>query len=83
MEEKEKTYIFDNPRNVKLLIYGLVVLCAVLFLLDFFIHRHIEHSLQSWFGFYGVYGFVCCLFLVLAAKQTRKIVRRKDDYYDE
>ena len=83
MEENGKRYIFDNPRNVKALIYGLYALCAVLFVLDFFIHRHVDHPWEAWFGFYGIYGFVCCVFLVLAAKELRKLVMRKEDYYDD
>lgn len=83
MDQKERTYIFDNPRNVKVLIYGLYVICGVLLILDFFIHRHVEHALESWFGFYAFYGFVCCFFLVLAAKEMRKLVQRKEDYYDD
>jgi uncharacterized membrane protein len=83
MDSKEKSYIFDNPRNVKFLIYGLYVVCAVLFVLDFVIHRHFEYAVEGWYGFYGIYGFVACVFLVLAAKEMRKIVRRKEDYYDD
>lgn len=83
MDENGRSYIFDNPRNVKALIYALYVLCAVLLVLDFFVHRHVEHPWESWFGFYGIYGFVCCTFLVLAAKAMRKVVQRKEDYYDD
>lgn len=83
MDSKEKRYLFDNPRNVKALIYGLYVLCAVLFGLDFVIHRHSVVSWEAWYGFYGIYGFVACVFLVLAAKELRKIVMRKEDYYDD
>jgi hypothetical protein len=83
MQENEKSHIFDNPRNVKALIYGLFVLCAVLFGLDALIDRHAEYPWEAWFGFYCIYGFVACEFLVLAGKQLRKAVLRKDDYYDD
>ena len=33
-------------------------------------------------GFYGFYGFVSCVGLVLLAKQIRKILGRKENYYD-
>jgi hypothetical protein len=35
------------------------------------------------FGFYSVYGFVACVLLVLLAKEMRKLLIRKEDYYDE
>jgi hypothetical protein len=83
MKEPEKTYLFDNPRNVKALIYALYVVCLVLFGLDFVIERHGDHPLEALYGFYAIYSFVCCVFLVLTAKEMRKIVRRRDDYYDD
>ncbi len=83
MEENGKRHIFDNPRNVKAVIYGLYALCGVLFVLDFFVYRHVYHPWEAWFGFYAIYGFVCCVLLVLAAKEMRKMVRRREDYYDD
>ena len=84
MEEKrpEKQHLFDNPRNVKVTIWIVVVVCAVSFLLDGIVHRHIDHAAEVLFGFYAIYGFIACVLLVLMAKEMRKIVMRKEDYYD-
>lgn len=79
----EKPRWLDNFNNVKKLIWGFVVLCAALFAVDFFYHRHVERDWESWPGFYAIYGFVACVILVLVAKEMRKIVMRKEDYYDE
>ena len=76
-------HIFDNPKNVKRAIYALFAVCGVTFVLDFFVSRYVDHPWEGMFGFYAVYGFVVCMFLVLAAKEMRKVVRRKEDYYDE
>ncbi len=78
----EKQYWFDQPKNVKLILRGLYVTCAGLFLADFFYHRHVDEPMEKIFGFYGIYGFVSCVILVLAAKEMRKLLIRKDDYYD-
>ena len=32
-------------------------------------------------GFYGVFGFVACALLVLAAKALRRLLMRPEDYY--
>ena len=45
-------------------------------------HKHIHFGIQKTPGFYGIYGFVGCVFLVLAAKELRKLVMRSEDYYD-
>lgn len=77
----EKKYIFDNPKNVKRILYVLYGCCALLFALDFVIHRHIVHSWESLWGFYPLYGFVGCVILVLVATWMRTFLMRSEDYY--
>ena len=72
----------DHSENVTRLYRGLWLLGGALVLADLLIHRHAETALDGWFGFYGVYGFVACVALVLAAKLLRRIVMRREDYYD-
>lgn len=83
MAERRKRYIFDNPKNVRRVIYGLYLACALSFAADLFIHRHVEHPFEALFNFYSIYGFVGIVVLVLAAKQLRRIAMRKEDYYDD
>jgi len=80
--ENEKKYIFDNPKNIKRVLYFLYACCAILFLLDFVIHRHIAHSWENLWGFYPVYGFVGCVILVVVAKWMRTFLMRSEGYYD-
>ena len=75
-------HIFDNPRNVKTALRILYAICAGLFLIDLVYHRHVLHGWEELFGFYAVYGFVACVILVLVAKEMRKLLMRKEDYYD-
>ena len=82
MNEQEKTHIFDKPRNVKRAIHALYAVCGVSLIADFFIERHVDHPWEWLFGFYSLYGFAACVLLVLAAKEMRKILMRKEDYYD-
>jgi hypothetical protein len=82
-----KKHLFDEPRNIHRLIYALFALCAFLAILDLAIHRHLSFQeglfpSESFFGFYAVYGFVACVLLVLIAKQLRKVLMRREDYYE-
>jgi hypothetical protein len=77
-----KRYWLDDKRNVDKVWYGVVAICALLFLADAFYEKHVEFQVEHWFGFYGIYGFVGCVFLVLSAKVLRKIVMRSEDFYD-
>ena len=79
---KEKTHVFDKVENIGKLLRVFYVLCALLLLADFVVHRHISHEWENLWGFYGVYGFVACVVLVLVAKQMRKLLMRDENYYD-
>ena len=78
----DKRYLFDNPQNVKRILYFLYGTCVLLFALDFVIHRHTSHSGETLWGFYAIYGFVSCVVLVMVAKWLRTFLMRPEDYYD-
>lgn len=78
----EKTHIWDRPENVSRLLYVFYALCIGLVLLDLFVHRHIAHPWERFFGFHAFYGFVACWLLVVVAKLMRKVLMRGEDYYD-
>lgn len=77
-----KKYLFDNPKNVKILIRALYACCFVLFAMDLVIDRHIYHPWESFLGFYAIYGCLACVVLVMIARELRKVVMRDEDYYD-
>ena len=91
----EQTYWLDDPKNIKKLIWFLAVICIALAVVDFapFFGKHLYHPHAS-FGkgifdleikipnFYGFFGFISCVVFVYIAKLTRKILMRKEDYYD-
>lgn len=78
----EKKYLFDDPKNVSRLLNGFYVVCVILFVLDFILHRHTYLDWESIPAFYALYGFIACVLLVLIASQMRKVLMRKEDYYD-
>lgn len=82
MTPDPRKYWLDQPANVTKLYRGLWAVGIALVLLDLVIHRHAEAGFDAWFGFYGLYGFVACVALVLAAKLLRRAVMRPEDYYD-
>lgn len=81
-DDKEKQYLFDKPQNVSRLLLGFYIICGILFALDFVLHRHTAHPWEGFPGFYALYGFIACVVLVLIAKEMRKVLMRKEDYYD-
>lgn len=56
----------------------------ILIVIDPFIHKHAYFGFDEYPSFYGAYGLVACIILVLAAKYIlRPIVMRGEDYYDD
>ncbi|MFQ5994384.1 MAG: hypothetical protein ACE5K1_04770 [Acidiferrobacterales bacterium] len=79
---KERSHVFDKPENTRRTLRLLYWICAALFLVDFVYHRHVIDPWEDLLGFYAVYGFVACTILVLVAKQMRKVLMRREDFYD-
>ena len=79
---RDHPHWLDNKRNINRIIYALYLICTALFFSDFFYHKHVSFSFESWFGFYAIYGFMMCVGLVIGAKLMRIILMRREDYYD-
>ena len=81
---KEPIGWMDRPDLVKRLFMVFYVLCGILFVAEWILGRETEHAHPwEWFPlFYVAYGFVSFWFLVLVAKQMRRLLIRSEDYYD-
>jgi hypothetical protein len=53
-----------------------------LFAADFITHRHAHYSVEGLYGFYALFGFIAYALIVGAGWLWRRIVLRKEDYYD-
>ncbi len=78
----ERRYWLDDHRNVTRIVWALVGLCVLLFFADAFYHKHALFPIEQRFGFYAVFGFVVYVGLVLTAKALRRLLMRKESYYD-
>lgn len=72
----------DKPANHRRIRIALYTVCAIVAALDLIVHRHIEIAVERVPAFYAVFGFVACVALVLVAKLMRRILMRREDYYD-
>ncbi len=78
-----RKYLFDNPRNVRILLGSFFSSLGILLIIEPFVRKHPYFPWEEWPGFYAVFGFVACVVLVVAAKYVlRPLVKRKEDYYD-
>ncbi len=77
-----RRYWLDEPKNVNKIFWGLVAACTLLVAIDLFLHRHAHWDWEALPGFYGAVGFAAFWCIVIAGKHLRKILMRKEDYYD-
>ncbi len=79
---KKELTIFDKPENVRRLRKGFFIALVLVLLAEAFVDMHGEFHVEHFFGFYAVYGFISYVSLIFAAKFLRKILMRREDYYD-
>ena len=82
MSNKDHQDWLDKPENQRRVRVTLYAACAILAALDLVVTRHIETAVERVPFFYAVFGFVACVALVLVAKLMRRVLMRREDYYD-
>ena len=73
---------FDQPKHIDRIYYSLLVICAGLVLADLAYHKHGHFDFETLPGFHAGFGFLAYVGLVLAATQLRRLIKRREDYYD-
>jgi len=73
---------YDDPANPNRILYLLVGISVILLLIDPLISKHGALAIERLWGFYGLFGLVAGVVLVLVAGLLRRIVMRPEDYYD-
>jgi len=68
-----------DKRRIALLTLGGV--SALLFFIDFVVHRHAYAPKEDTPGFYALVGFLTCALVVLIARVSRKLLLRPESYY--
>ncbi len=71
----------STASGVNRFILGLIILCVLLFSVEFFWHRHVKVSWESLFGFHAIAGFVSFTVIVVSARLLRLIIRRDEQFY--
>jgi len=77
----DPTHWLDQPRNVKFLWRGFLVVLALTVLAEFFVPLHPHFEVESIFGFNAWFGFAVCAGMIVAAKGLALLLKRSDTYY--
>ena len=72
----------DERDNVDKIYWGVIAICALLMLMEPFYHKHPYLGFDGTFGFYGWFGFLACAGLLVVARELRRLLNRREDFYD-
>ena len=61
---------------------AILAICILLTIGEFVIHRHSYSEAEAFPLFYGLFGFIAFISIVLAGILLREFVMRDKDYYD-
>jgi hypothetical protein len=81
----EKTFWLDSKKNLDKVFRILLGICALFAVADLVHPRHAHYeaiAFEAWPFFYCIFGFVIFALVVFTGKPLRKLLMRKEDYYD-
>lgn len=82
IDEKELDWLV-RPSTIRKLWWTFGVVLALTVLAQLFVDIYDYFSVDGWFGFYALFGFLSCLAMVVFAKLLGYVLKRPDTYYDD
>ena len=80
---REQDHWLARPTTIRKLWWAFSAVLALTVVAQLFIYVKGYFGVDGWFGFGAVYGFLCCLVMVLFAKALGYLLKRPNDYYAE
>ena len=83
MNDPDSGHFLTRPRTIRGLwwLFSALLALTVLAQLVFYVKGYF--TVDGWFGFGAVFGFISCLLMVLIAKALGVFLKRPNDYYRE
>ena len=81
IEAPAASHWLDQPRNVKRLWRGFLVVLALTVLAELAVQLHPHFGIESVFGFHAWFGLAACAAMIVVAKALALLLKRADTYY--
>ncbi|WP_296490265.1 hypothetical protein [Rhodoferax sp.] len=78
---EEKTHWLDQPRNIKLLWRGFLLVLVLTVLAELVVPLHPHFEIDAIFGFNAWFGLLMCAFWVVVALGLAQVLKRPESYY--
>ena len=82
MNDSDKHWLV-RAKTIKMLWLMFIAILTLTIVSELFIHKHEYFGIDGSFGFFGQYGLITCVGMVIAAKLLGYFLKRKEDYYDD
>ncbi len=79
---KKPVVFFDKPENIRRLTVGFFAVLALLPVAEWFIHGHAHFAWEQMPCFSAAFGFVACVAVIFTAKALRRVLGRRETYYE-
>ena len=81
---KEEGHSSGKTQNIKKALIGFYIFLVFLIVVDLFMPKHAFFPWEGFPSFYGAYGFVAYVTIVYGSNYIlRRLLKRKEDYYDD
>ena len=81
MSTDHQKHWLTSAETIRKLWWGSSVVLALTVLAQLFIYVKGYFTVDGWFGFGAIFGFLSCLLMVLFAKGIGVFLKRPNDYY--
>ncbi len=82
MTDRDKGHWLTRAATIRKLWWVFSTVLALTVLVQFPVSVKGYFTVDGWFGFGAVYGFLSCLFMVLFAKGLGLLLKRPSDFYE-
>ena len=83
MNEPDREHFLTRPGTIRGLWWSFSALLALTVLAQLVFYVKGYFTVDGWFGFGAMFGFLSCLLMVLFAKLLGYVLKRPQDYYRE
>lgn len=73
----------SRPKSIRVSRWVFAMMLVLVVLAQIFVNINDNFTVDGWFGFHAIYGFLSCLGMVVVAQLLRVFLKRPDTYYDD
>tara|TARA_B100000989_G_scaffold3406_1_gene2353 strand:- start:222 stop:512 length:291 start_codon:yes stop_codon:yes gene_type:complete len=74
---------FEKSKRLRALLIAFIILCFILFAIDFFVERYVYFEIERVYNFYSIYGFVMFSIIIFGSRLLRALLGRSENFYDK